>query len=596
VNSNATAGDGDHFVSRFRDPGLSAYYAKLRETSYRHNIFKVFDIDVSDEKNVLTMFNSFRLTRTNATMAVTLETLDYATGEWSLSQGEHTLMRIPLWPVRDIGRGMTDVIVDSLLYKLNKECGYAERAAEEKVHGQMVYDDLADGRDLVHKDRLEIWDKVGKERGLTYRAIWHLFKKRMFGSGVPARKPVKTGNGRIGYESIRNGLKGLRKAFHEHIREKEVFAAALGTNHKAMSIADYACFARNRVGLLKQWRERRNLVPLLPFIEPAYWDRDDLFSRANWVGQDGIVNNADFTLVARHSPYSLPSRAYSGGVFSPFETKSQFRWLSRSSNMIVKKYVEEGMDNDAVALMADLNVDRKLPVLAIRHIMGSVASVRNKIAFVAHADNPAHLADSRIRSVYRAFAIHCADLWRDDGHAGMKARIQGEEGDIGHVFDYLVAVGFRNGIPEPNTTWTALWRRARAWQRPGRVLTLGDDNLAEDAVWDFEIGAMTVEGARVTPLGGVKAMRSESETMHHCVASYSGNCANGGYRAYHIEEKGGSRSTLGFFVADGKVLFDQIKGPGNAAVSAVAKRIANHVVDEYQRAMDARGAAGKEAA
>ncbi|MEQ1531483.1 MAG: hypothetical protein ABL925_19380 [Methylococcales bacterium] len=89
-----------------------------------------------------------------------------------------------------------------------------------------------------------------------------------------------------------------------------------------MPFKNYLHYAIHRSGFLKVAKEHRNLLPLLPFIAPALWLRDDLFSQKLWVKQGRkttLVDRSQFRQGALYQKHRLKS----------FADNREWRWLNR---------------------------------------------------------------------------------------------------------------------------------------------------------------------------------------------------------------------------------------------------------------------------
>lgn len=73
---------------------------------------------------------------------------------------------------------------------------------------------------------------------------------------------------------------------------------------------------------------------------------------------------------------------------------------------------------------------------------------------------------------------------------------------------------------------------------------------------------------RAILLDNALAIRSEGDKLHHCVGMYSGRVRDGKYLVWHIEDiSGDNQSTLGCYLTEGKVSFNQHYGHCNSRVT-----------------------------
>jgi hypothetical protein len=580
--------DRDDFRSRFGSRDVSRFYARCKKVALERRIFKFYDVETGERENVLTIANSYRLRRDNATMAVTVEEIDYVSGVWNVVENAHVFKRVPLWPVTNLRMEACMPFAHNILWKLFKEAGEEEvRSAFAAMYSAAMNEHLSRGLDRDEARRLVPLD--GNAVGVA--KLW--FTARIFGaanvSGGPIRKPKHDGkdSGKIGIGSVYNALKGIRTAFHKHIREPEVFKAVLSTNHKYMTLFDYVHYAAYREGLLKVWRERKNLVPMLPYINRAYWSEDTLFARREWVGQDCRVSRPDFE--ADDERPALPGREASTGRFAPFADAASFNWLGRSKNTVVKTWLRDGGKSAAVAsFVAALNLPKTAPAVLVSAIVREAHSGTYRLnregRFGVRLDDP------RVRTVFAAYASHFMELKRTEGFREMVVQLFRREGNIQDVLDYLVAEGFEQGLPERNATWASLMRRADDWHGAGDlgIAMKAERRFDPGTAWEFLVGEREIDECRVVPIRTVAEMQAEGQSMGHCIATYTASCVGDHYRAYGIVEPGGARATVGFFLNGGVAKFDQVRGPGNREVSPLAAKVAKRVVEMYADAMRQR--------
>ena len=176
---------------------------------------------------------------------------------------------------------------------------------------------------------------------------------------------------------------------------------------------DYLLCARHRVGLLQIARERRNLLPLLALINPAKWERSDLFSRKLWV-----LSGRKTTILQRYPLRPRPdtplpwvslrgSCAHFRGGYScitPFMRRASFakvdvfthaaawRWLSRAPVRVVRAWVEYG--GNAAIIAAKLLSCRE-------YQYGQV-----KAGMFSHPGLPPLLSWNRHQSHHLGYLIH----------------------------------------------------------------------------------------------------------------------------------------------------------------------------------------------
>ncbi|MCW5239069.1 hypothetical protein D5047_23795 (plasmid) [Verminephrobacter eiseniae] len=213
----------------------------------------------------------------------------------------------------------------------------------------------------------------------------------------------------------------MRAAIFDHVLDAQVLSAILGINYKVVTLCDYLRYAQHREALLRVSQERRNLLPLLPEIENVYWSRKDLFSRKLWVLDGRKRTIVDYV---RFNTAKNP--------FHSFESRAAFRWLCKAQLTVVRRWVlEEGGCKDIVVLenLAQANISVHIPAIAWCHLV----DMRPRIMQLGVGEVAQRL--------YRAFAVHCANLWKERGFAAVKLWLRSEQADLGDVADWLIAEG-----------------------------------------------------------------------------------------------------------------------------------------------------------
>jgi hypothetical protein len=571
---------------RFGNVAACEMYGRLMELAVANDIFRVYELEADEADVTITLFNSFRIVRHLESERVSVFERDYLTGEWKPSAEPDILEVVPVWPIYDLPAGMSVAIKGRVLAKLRDAAGYeakADAACERWRREYRSIENLFRKHDVSVEVRYGLSEALADERKpdrMMLVVAKNAFANRLFGDGS-ARKNGKA-KCYVDKKAVYNGLKGFRAAFYRHFRDRELFRAILSMNHKSMTLGDYLYFARHREAVLKVWKERRNLMPLLPYITSRFWGEDELFSVENWTTTGGFVANPEF---ARRSGVRLPSQRNGTGGFKRLRTRTSFRWLAKSRNSVVKAWVGTHRDPRVADIMTEIKLPKETAALIEARTVSELSAALAKLdAF------DLSVTDHRQRIVwlFRAYAAHWSRRRSEVGYRAMIKEML-YRGETGDVFDYLVNEGFRNGILARNATWSAVVRRSEEWHQNRRLVMFADtyDDI-EKREWDSLVGPLEINGCSVVPLTDVEGVFSEGNDMAHCVGSYASMCSKDRYRVFSIKEPDGKRSTLGIYISEQGAVLDQVRGAYNAEVSGVVQRVAEQVTALYSQAIPIR--------
>ncbi|MBY3433237.1 hypothetical protein HFN89_03545 [Rhizobium laguerreae] len=585
--------------SRFGSKIASEMYARLKRISSESKVLKVYEVETTETEVRIKIFNSWLLTRDLRTEAVGAFERDYRDGSWYPVEPSGIFHSIPVWPIHNLRSGVASGAKKLLLDKLYAAADYHE--TRDRLAAQRT----AESNRLVEREGMD--RNAAFELALERHPDLHrleiaktAFANKLFGSTstLGKKKPTK---GYVGHDAVYNALKGVRAAFFRQFKDPELFRAILAMNHKSMTLGDYLYFAANREAVLKVWKERRNLVPLLPYIGRDYWGGDELFSTANWTDRAGPLVDPGFNSIAVRG---LPSQNAGRGTFSPFASVKAYQWLARSRNTVVKTWARTRKDPQVAEFMAELNLPKDTAVLVIANIVdqmdGALLKIRQEEQIGEHRQ--------RVLRTFRAYAAHWAAVRKERGYRQMIAALTYENQGTGDVFDYLVNEGFAQDLPARNATWTSILRRSDDWHRriaeryrnmaPAAYgadqARLEDENLPRE--WTSLVSEQTILDCRVRPLGKYDDVVAEGGEMAHCVGSYAPQCARDGYRVYSITEPDGARATLGIWLHDGSAYFDQVQGYQNSRPSDLLQKVAHKVVALYVEAIAAERGPERKAA
>lgn len=377
-------------------------------------------------------------------------------------------------------------------------------------------------------------------------------------------------NGFLKPKTMMAGARALRAAIFDHLLDADVLSALLAIDYKKLiTLKYYLGFARHRDGLLRVSREHRNLLPLLPEIDRAYWNRKDLFSRKLWV-RDGRKR----TLVDYRKFMTIKS---SSNRFASFDSRGAFRWLCKAQLTVVRHWVSAWSFKNLTVLenIAKANINVHIPAIAWRHMV----TYRQQLDRIGVCEP--------VQRLYRLYASHCAALWKDRGFTAVKEWLRSETGaNLGDLADWLAAEGLAQGQPDRNATWASLQRRCADWHERVALENI-ERSMDRNLTWESLVPELEVDGVKLTPLNSTEEIALEGYRQHHCVGGYDLQCAAGQYRVYTVVEPDGTRSTLGLWLPSGKGgrwLIDQHRGKYNGGISDVARAAGEHLLRLYQDA------------
>lgn len=94
---------------------------------------------------------------------------------------------------------------------------------------------------------------------------------------------------------------------------------------------------------------------------------------------------------------------------------------------------------------------------------------------------------------------------------------------------------------------------------------------------------MQIGGVLVESLISAFEIAQEGIKMHHCVASYVGRVREGDYMVFHLEDKGGTKTTLGLRKQGMAWEIDQHYGPHNTNVNKDFQLVAEYFLDSFNK-------------
>jgi hypothetical protein len=541
---------------------LAQTYQMAKDFIITYKLLRIALYEESDEIRRLTICNLWRVERLPDLSIRTLE-FDLGTGVWQAVDSLKHWPEVPFYPFnRTRSLDWWREIVRGAIWKALIAAGYF--GLPDKHEGEDAIPTTVNGKPGMSRRKfanLVIKQYVGQRDAYDYKRSDY------------RRKPW-----RLNPESMEAGCRALRAAFFQHILDNDVLSAMLVINYKHASFADYLRYARYRPALLKVAVEHRNLLPLLPGLNPLQWGRDDLFSRKLWV-KDGRKTTAldrrpirlgkgeeVFRLnhVLTHPPMPCQS----------FEKRSAWRWLSRASSVIVREWVGRG--NTIIVNLALARVSDNSPVYAYVQI------VRSAHRLERYGVSP------EIQRLLRVFLKHCATRWKEKGYADVRVWLRdSNQANLSNMLDYLDAEGFEHGLPDKQSTWNSLLRRSDDWHRRVAIEAMERSlDRIERLNWSSLLPETRIGKIVFTPLCNSRSLAIEGYEMNHCVSQYAEFCHVGNYRVFSVKADDGARSTLGIEIRCGKAVLDQHMGRFNEPVTPEERRAGKQFIAAYQQALN----------
>lgn len=262
---------------------LADVYRKAKDLIIEHKLLRIAQYEEVGDIRQLTICNLWRIERLPDASIRTLE-FHLTTGVWEeVSALEHWPV-VPFFPIRqtkslDWWRSITRQAV----WKALVAAGYFEL---QRFRTPIV--------DWGHDQNGFSVPAKGAKKELSRTRMAYLLIERYIGRRGAYSIKCNAHDWKPGLldpKSMMSGARALRAAFFQHFLDREVLSAMLAIDYQDTSFRRYLWYAQQRHALIKVATEHRNLLPLLPDINPVQWGRDDLFSRKLWV-RDGRKSTA----------------------------------------------------------------------------------------------------------------------------------------------------------------------------------------------------------------------------------------------------------------------------------------------------------------
>lgn len=538
---------------------LADTYRQAKTLAIKHKIFRVSQFVEFEGTKQLTICNLWRIERYPDD---SFKTFEYLLNEekWVEVTVLDFWPELPFYPIaKTTSLEWWRQIIRGALWKALIAAGYYDLPKYLNVIEKWTYDENGKAQPVE-----------GKKEMTRHTMAYQLIRKYVGRQDAYDKKKNEYAwiDGFLKPDVMQAGARALRAVFCDHFLDGKLLSAILAIDYQYLTFVDYLRYALHRNGLLKVSSEHRNLLPMLPHINPIFWDRPDLFSRKLWVRGDRkstVVDRAPFNKTREF-------RKNTKRRFSSFDSAVCYRWLTKASSVLIKEW-SNSKDMNWVSNIAVASIDIQAPVIAYKH------TLRSKTMPVTPFT----------QRVYRLFLLHCAEIWKTKGFSEIKLWLRGPDANIGNMLDYLMAEGFQQGLPNKHSTWTSLVRRSNDWHRRIAIENMEREKFgSEQLEWQSLIEEIVIDDVHFKALTTSRAVALEGYELRHCVGQYRYDCMKGIYRVFSSTESDGTRSTLGFAIQKrATVLWDQHISKFNGAASPIAIEAGKKLAALYQAALDA---------
>ncbi|WP_020406884.1 PcfJ domain-containing protein [Hahella ganghwensis] len=566
---------------RLEEPEASSFVGKLRKNAFgredlaecyrtakdiiiRHNLFRICQYEEHDETRILTICNLWRIERMPDSSLLTFEYC-LKSGLWLEVEKLEGWPRVPFYPIKNTqSLDWWRSIVRQVIWKALSAAGFfsLKNYPEEKTWTL----DSAGNPIPAPRSR-----KTMSPNKMAYFLIKHYIGEQ--GAFNKKKKEFDWIPGWLDPESAKNGARSLRGAFFNYILDHEVLSAMLAIDYRDTCFLSYLRYARFRSGLLKVSTERRNLLPLLPGINPEQWGRNDLLSRNLWVKDGRKTTPLDRSPVRIQNGKGANRRIPTH--YQSFEVAAAWRWLSNASSVIVREWAGR-KDNTIITNIALANICSKAPVYAYVQIIRLARRLQR------------YGVSERMQLLLRLFFDYSAKLWKKKGYTAVRIWLRdSSHSTFRDLLDYLEAEGFEEGVLNKRSTWKALIRRSDDWHQRIAIQRM-EDALSGLTVlkWGSLINETMIDKVLFVPLNCSKSLAVEGYELDHCVGDYAELCYQGRYRVFSVQEPDGKRSTLGIEIEQSKASWDQHECKYREQPSVKALQAGYKLVEAYQNALN----------
>ncbi|WP_343201687.1 type IA DNA topoisomerase [Pseudomonas aeruginosa] len=405
---------------------MAKVYRQAKDLIITHKLFRLVRYAELEGVRQLTISNLWRIERF-ADGAIRILEHDLVHDAWVEVEDLAGWPEVPFFPVRETRTlDWWREIARKAIWKALNAAGYAELPQYRRLVTRWVE---------VKGSPFPVPAPGQQEMSAAHMAYRMI--ERYIGKQVKVKG--KTGvyrwkGGLLESKSMQAGARALRAGFFEHILDGEVLSAMRVIDYRNCSFTRYLSYARWREGLLKVAREHRNLLPLLRRINPEQWTRNNLFSRTLWVR-----GGRRFTALDRRPVRPAWGAGIEGDDYwrvCSFDDGAAWRWLSRASSVVVKEW--RG-GRAIVTHLALAKVSVRVPVCAYVHVLR--AAERRQESIERYAGS----YPGQLQQLLRVYLIHCAMLWKEQGHGYVRGWLRSEAGNVSNMLDYLMNEGFDRG-------------------------------------------------------------------------------------------------------------------------------------------------------
>jgi len=413
-----------------------------------------------------------------------------------------------------------------------------------RVLGIQSYDDAGNDHDWA----ASLLGRFTKLRRSATISRAHVFAQSLFNrfTKLPYKQPSRL----------------ISAALRQYILDDEVLSLVRLTRQD-IDFSDYLEVRAQRKHLARLTRETPNFLPVLKLIPCEWWTRRDLL-------RDKVlrVTNPVFKYVSA----------------------AGLRWLRRAPvkaiGALVKDYPHGYLGDRpwaefVIEVMAELS---PWPGGAFgESCQTAVIDQTMDLGFcLLISENTIQVEPVSARRLVRTLARHILNLAADQRRQRPDlAEFCVPELYITRLADWYEFEGRRRGLPDKNSTWASLKRRAAQWHREIWQRLMAE---SENSAWESLLGPLEISGIKIKPLVTGLDLYNEGREMRHCVVSYAPRCVNEGHRVFSLTGPDGRRSTLSLRPSSsGAYALDQHKGPENTPVGRAAARAALEICRLYNR-------------
>jgi len=279
--------------------------------------------------------------------------------------------------------------------------------------------------------------------------------------------------------------------------------------------------------------------------------------------------------------YRIQDREQVGIYNNPAEinyklTDSGWRWLSKQSFPIIKKYIE-----------SDIGIHLFINIIALENLVVPFSFFEKLNDFPSKHVDAASMSSGDIS--FEAFQT--SSMRRFIRLAICEAQIREISGDLERFcsmdFD-LCWDWFQPWFDYPNRAiclpiaknekWTSLMRRQNQWHQEIRAQKELDDN----ACWNSLLKDCDYKGNHIKAITSTKELQQEGQERLHCVGSYSRVCVLGHSRIFGVTNDT-ERATveITFDATKKQWTVSQVRGIENSEVSKKMDEVASYIAKSY---------------